>query len=242
MAAKKRPTAPHFISPRGVFSFPKLNTPDTKFKADGEYSVKLRLQGEDEATKALIAKLTPLYERATAHAEAEFAKLPKANRMKLKSVSMNPFVTDVFDPVTEEPTGEVEVKMTRNASGTYKNGPKIGQTWTASIDIFDAAGHALDKPPSIWGGTEGKVSFEIGVDFETGEPGYFIPGTGAGGLKLTLLGVQILKLVSSGGARNAKAHGFGAEEGYAHEAEDEAPPPPAEYGAGAAGNPDDSDF
>jgi hypothetical protein len=65
----------------------------------------------------------------------------------------------------------------------------------------------LTKPPQIWGGTLGCISFEVE------EGGYFIPGTGLAGLSLKLAGVQILELVSGGG-RDAKSLGFGSVDGY----------------------------
>jgi hypothetical protein len=98
------------------------------------------------------------------------------------------------------------------ASGVYKKGPKEGQKWTAKPHIFDAKGTRLVNPPSIWGGTTGRLSFEM-------RP-YFIPGTGAAGLSLRLIGAQIIDLVS-GGARSAKDLGFGEVEGGYEYAEQE---------------------
>ena len=206
----KRTSAPQFTSFRGVFKFPKLNSPDTKFKADGEYSVKLIGNESDPAVQALVGKLTPLHEAAIARG--------KALTKKGKTLSVNPLFTQVYDETTEEPTGEVEFKFTMAASGTFKNGPKAGQAWSRSPSIYDAKGNALTKPPAIWGGTVGKVSFEVGVDRESGEPGYFIPGTSTAGLSLRLLAVQVIDLVS-GGQRTASAYGFGEEDGYEHTTE-----------------------
>lgn len=203
--ADKRPPRPKLTSPRGTFVFPKLTEPDTKFKAEGEYSVKLRLAAGDDATQAFLAKLEPLHAAAVVKGEAEFAKLPVASRKKLGKATVNPFYSEVFDKETEEPTGEIEVKFTMKASGVVKDGPRKGKPWTQAPDIFDAKGHAMTKPPAIWGGTVGKVSFEVGD--------YFIPGTGVCGLTLGLRGVQVIDLVSAGGARSAKEHGFGEEDG-----------------------------
>jgi hypothetical protein len=236
MADTKRSARPKFTTPRGVFKFPKLTEPDTKFKAEGEYSTKLVFPKDDAGFDALIEKLKPLHAAAIEKGEAEFAKLPIASRKKLGKLTVNPFVTEVFDKATEEPTGELELKFTRKASGVYKTGPKTGQTWRAKPDIFDAKGHEMKKPPAIWGGTVGKISFEVGD--------YFIPGTGAAGLTLSLMGAQIIDLVTSGGARSASAHGFGAEDGYEQAADEpsggssDAPAGEGDYGA----SPDDADF
>jgi hypothetical protein len=226
----KRTNAPQFTSFKGTFKFPKLNEPDTKFDQAGVYSVKLIGNAEDPSVQALIAKLKPMHEAAQARA--------KALVKKGKALSVNPLYNEVFDETTEEPTGEIEFNFKMSASGTYKTGPKAGQTWTRKPGLFDAKGNALKNAPSIWGGTVGKVSFEVGVDRESGEPGYFVPGTGACGLSLRLLAVQIIDLVS-GGQRTAAGYGFGEEEGYAasDDTTDE-----SEGAAGAAASSDDADF
>jgi hypothetical protein len=201
----KRASAPQFTSFKGTFKYPKLNEPATKFKAEGEYSVKLVGNAQDATVQALIAQLRPLHEAAVARG--------KSLIKKGKALTVNPLYSEVFDETTEEPTGEIEFTFKMAAQGVYKNGPKAGQTWTRKPGIFDAKGSAMIKAPSIWGGTVGKVSFEVGMDRESGEPGYFVPGTGACGLSLRLLAVQIIDLVS-GGQRTAAAHGFGEEDGY----------------------------
>src|SRR5690242_8780904 len=118
----KRPQSPQFTTPKGTFKFPKLNAPDTKFKAEGEYSVKLVVRADDPAVKAFVAELLPLHEAALARGK----KMLK----KGKSLVENPLFGVVFDEDTEEPTGQIEFKFGMTASGTYKKGPKQGQTWT----------------------------------------------------------------------------------------------------------------
>ena len=219
LVANSRPRPPSFTSFKGTFKFPKLNKPDTKFKADGEFSVKLVGRIDDPAVLALIAKLEPLYLAAEHNAVAEFAKLSAVARKKLGQPTMNPLYTEVLDETTEQPTGDVEFKFARAASGTYKSGPKTGQKWHATIGIFDAKGVPVLKGPDIYGGTIGKVSFEVGLN-QDGQPGYFIPGTGAAGLSLRLQAVQVLDLVS-GGQRTAAGYGFGEEDGYAYDPKDD---------------------
>lgn len=210
----KRTSAPNFTSFKGTFKYPRLNEPDTKFKAEGEYSVKLIGAESDPAVQALIAKLKPLHEAAVARA--------KTMIKKGKALTVNALYNIVYDETTEEPTGEIEFTFKMAASGEYKNGPKAGQKWSRKPGLFDAKGNALNPKlvPSIWGGTVGKVSFEVGVDRESGEPGYFVPGTGAVGLSLRLLAVQVIDLVS-GGQRTAAGYGFGSEDGYTADGETE---------------------
>jgi hypothetical protein len=223
MADNKKPKAPTLSSPRLVFKYPKLTEPDFGNqqypKPDGEFSLKGIAKLAAPSTQAFIAKLQPLHDAAVEKAEEEFKKLKAETRKKLGAVKVNDLYTVLLDQETEEETGEIEFKFAMKHSGEYKKGPKQGQTWRRYPALFDAKGKALvvrDKKgnllpnaPQIWGGTVGIVSFEPSE--------YFIPGTGAAGLKLNLSAVQIIELVS-GGQRSASAYGFKEEDGY--EAED----------------------
>ena len=209
--------APTFTSFKGTFKFPSIDKPDygSKDHPDpaGSYRVKLVGKLSDPDVQKMLEKLKPYYDQAKPNAEAAFKALKPESRKKLGAVKMNPLYTELLDKETEEPTGEIEFSFKMKASGEYKKGPKAGEKWTRKPDVFDAKANKMSRVPPIWGGTVGRVSFEIGVNYETGEPGYFISGTGAGGLKLALVGVQILELVQ-GGERDASAHGFGSEDGY----------------------------
>lgn len=217
----KRPTG---IAPKGPFKFPKLSEPDfgTKEfpKPQGEFSTKLVLKEDAAETKAWLAQLQPLHDRAVENAKKAIKDMKVDARKKLEKknggngLQINDLFTQVYDKETEEPTGEIEVKFAMTYSGEYKSGPKTGKKWFRRPDIFDAKGKKMVKAPDIWGGTVGRVAYEIGVDRESGEPGYFIPGTGAVGLKLGLQAARILELVS-GGQRSASDYGFDSEEeGY----------------------------
>jgi len=202
-------------TPLGVFRFPKLSDPDygtEKFKKpDGEYSVQLVMKQDSLVARQLIETLNPHYQEALAFAKEEFDKLPVGTRKKLKDIQPNPFYTTVYDKETEEPTGDIIFKATMKASGVFKKGPKEGERWHRKPVIFDAKGNRMHRVPSIWGGTEGKIAVELTP--------YFVAGTGACGLKLSLAGVQIIKLVTAN-ERSASSLGFGAEEGYEYDASD----------------------
>ena len=210
--ANKKPKNPEFVSPSGVFRYPKLTEPDYGTddfpKPDGEYSTRLILS-EAEA-QPLLHKLQPLLDVAVSEAEEAFKKLPVASRKKLGKVSVNDLCQIEYDQDTEEATGNVIFKFAMKASGKTK----AGKEWSRKPVLFDAKGHKMPKPPAIWGGTEGKVAFEV-------RP-YFISGTGAAGLKLSLNAAQIINLVTGGG-RDAEGYGFGEEDGFeASEAGDDA--------------------
>lgn len=203
MADNKRVKNPTGTTPKGIFKYPALDKPDygnEKFpKPNGEYKVQLILSEAD--AQPLIDKLQPTYDAAIEEGKAEFAKLKVEARKKLKELTANDLYAIEYDRETEEPTGNLIFKFTMAASGENKKKEK----WSRKPAVFDAKGKPLLKVPAIWGGTIGKVSYEASP--------YFIPGTGAAGLKLRLNAVQIIDLVS-GGQRDAGAYGFDSEEGY----------------------------
>jgi hypothetical protein len=184
---------------------------------------------KDSAEAAeLLAMLRPHYQEALALAEEEYNKLPVGTRKKLGGVNPNDLYTVLYDKETEEETGEIAFKFTMKASGKYRDGhAKAGQRWQRRPMIFDAKGKPMDKAPNIWGGTVGRIRFEVSP--------YFIPGTGAAGLKLSLMGVQVIKLVSNG-AQTADEMGFEEEDGYEYEA-----PATIDTLASAEGDTDDAD-
>jgi len=198
----KKQKLPSFTTPKGVFKWPRLNEPDTKYKAEGLYSVKLIL--DEQSAKALIAKLQPHFDAAVAEAKEKYAALPVKTR-KEKEFKTNKFFSPVYDEDTEEETGDVEFNFKMTASGVSK---KTNKPWKRAPRIFDARGQVMTKAPSIWGGTVGKVAFEVMP--------YFNNAQCEGGLSLRLDAVQIIELVSGGG-KSASAYGFGEEEGYEHD-------------------------
>lgn len=204
----KRPAKIKGVTPLMTFKFPKLNEPDygTKEfpKENGEYSLKTIGNVDDPGTKKLLAFLQPHFDEAISEGKRLFKELKVETRKKLGDITVNPLFTTMYDQETEEPTGEIEFKFAMTASGEVKKGPKAGTRWNQKPGIVDAQGNTLPKPPAIWGGTEGLVSFELSP--------YFIPGNGAVGLKLKLVGVQIVNLKTAG-ERSASSMGFGKVEG-----------------------------
>ena len=192
------------VSPKATFRYPKLNEPD--YGSDdypiegGAYSVQLVLPAED--AKGLIDQLQPHYVKAIEDGHVKFDALPVAQRKKHGSLKEQLYYTDEFDKETEEPTGNVIFKFKMKASGKDK---KTGKPWSRKPTIFDAKGKPMVPVPSIWGGTIGKVSFEVSS--------YFVQAQAMAGISLNLNAVQIIELRSGGGG-NAESYGFGEEEGY----------------------------
>lgn len=217
--ADKKQKFPTFTTPKLVFKFPKLIEPDfgsTEYpKPDGEFSTKGIAKLSDPAVQAFLGKLQPLHDEAVAKGEEEFKKLKVETRKKLGQVKVNDLFTTLYDQETEEETGEIEFKFAMPHRIEIKKGPNAGKVIYKYPALFDAKGKpiivrdkqgkTLANAPQLWGGTVGKVSFEA-------RP-YFIPGTGAAGLKLALTAIQIIDLVS-GGQRSASSYGFEEEDGY----------------------------
>lgn len=205
----KREPLPKFVSPKGTFKYPRLNEPDygnDDYPIEGgAFSTRLVLSAAD--AKPLIDKLTPIHAKAVEEGEAKFKELKVDQRKKLKEVTVQPFFTELYDE-DEKPTGEVEFRFKMKHSGVNK---KTQKKWSRKPTIFDAKGQPMKNPPNIWGGTEGKVSFEA-------RP-YWVAGQAMSGISLSLNAVQIISLVSGGGG-SAEDHGFGEEDGYEYDPED----------------------
>ena len=197
MATNRKET---FTSPAGKALYPKLQEADTKFKPEGEFSVKLLL------TEAQAAPFLEQCESAQEEAFQEKleelkAKKPKMNAAKLaEEIKRAPLpVKPHTDPETGEETGEWAVHFKAKASGTTKS----GERWERKIPMYDAKNQPISgKLPTMWSGSMLKVNYVV-------DP--FCTALGAG-VTLRIQAVQILKLVS-GGARSAEEYGFEAEEG-----------------------------
>ena len=198
-----------YTTEAGVFKYPHLSTPDhgTKEypKDKPEYNVRLILSPEESAK--LKAFLMPFYEDALEEGKAKFDERPVAARKK------NPFDpqepgTPIYDD-DENETGEMEFKFKTKAF--YKD-RVTGEERENKLAVFDAKGNRIPKDVEIWGGTVGKVSYNIAP--------YFVDANHMCGLTLYLNSVQVLELVSEG-TRTAASFGFEVEEGFTYEAEEE---------------------
>ena len=160
--------------------------------ADGVFDTKLRL--EADLADVLMALID------TAMAES-FAKGKKDNPKKAKTMKRaDPPYAPALDDDDNE-TGETEFKFKLNAKGSSK---KTGKTWANKPGLFDAKGTPL-VDVEIWGGTVAKIAYHMNFWHRATD--------NATGVKLHLVGVQVLDLVS-GGERTAENIGFEAEDGY----------------------------
>ena len=112
--------------------------------------------------------------------------------------------TTLYDKDTEEPTGEISFKFAMKASGVNMT---AGQKWTRKPHLFDAKGNPLPPDVNIRGGTIGRIAFTVE------EGGFYIPGIGIAGLRMSLEAAQIIELAETSGW-NFKDLGFVEEDGY----------------------------
>ena len=203
-----------FVSPKGIASYPYLTKPDTKFNPDGEYKVSLIVAGDD-ASKA-IDFLTEKHNASVAQAKKENA----GKRVKEGEL-----------PFIENDDGTVTFKFKMKAKVT----PKKGDPFEQKPALFDAKGKPLTGEPKIGGGSTIKVSYEV-VPYYTAIAG--------AGVSLRLKAVQIIELKEYSGGGNAESYGFGEEEGFEADDEDNDPPFDTDEttAGGNTGGNDEEDF
>ena len=198
-------------TPKGTAIFPWLNTPDTKFKAEGDFRVKLRLTGQ--AAEDFSAKVDEMYDKAI----SEVAKAKDYDAKKKKAMKL---ADKPYKQATDKEGNDIEgaIDFTFKSKASFKN--KAGEVQKRSIPMFDAKGKPVKA--LVYGGSELKVRFDASA--------FFTPLVGAG-LTMRLDAIQIIELKTGGQSGDADAYGFDEEEGF----EGEAP------AAGSAGGTTDDD-
>lgn len=200
---------PKVTTPRGVAIWPRLNTPDTKFKAEGRYEAKIAIDGDDAGLAKLRTQVEQMiddhYEAVIADITEKLTKEGKKGLIKKATdavTKVSPFKVEE-DEQTGDETGRILIKAGMTASGVYKTGAKAGQQWRRQPNIFNGAGVLIKNPPAIGGGSILKLFVELFP--------YFAANDKTVGVSFRLEAVQVIKLVSFG-ARDAASCGFGAED------------------------------
>lgn len=182
-------------TPAGIAKFPHLNTPDTKWKKEGQYKVTLVL----EESAPGVEKFLKFLRDAEAEVKNDARKSPKTAKYQLAS-AIRPHVKKDDEGNEEEVEGFVEVSFKTTATGTRNDGSK----WERKVRMFDAKGNPTNA--KVGSGSKLKVSF-------THEP-YIAAASRSYGIALYLEAVQVLELVEFGGSAKAQDFGFGEEEGF----------------------------
>lgn len=174
-------------TPAGIAKYPRLNTPDTKFKKEGQFKVTLVLDESDDAE--FLDSLRELENTAVKEAH----KNPKNKKLKISSA-----IRPHTDKDGNEVEGKVEVTFKTTASGQREDGSK----WNRTIRMFTAKGRPTEA--NVGSGSKIKVAFTY--DF-------YATAMAGIGLSLYLEAVQIIDLVEFKSEAEAGDFGFGEEEG-----------------------------
>lgn len=181
-----KPKSETKISPKGIFVYPCLNRPDTKFDEAGIYSVKLKLSAEE--AKSLMEEIDKAIDKSVEKTKASGEVKGKVKRADA------PYVED-------EESGTVVFNFKMKANGkradgtafTQKPGLKCTKRINGKPQVVDVPSDKL-----IGGGSEGKVAFSVSP--------FYTKLVGAG-VSLRLKAVQMFKIVEP-----SYSYGFEAEE------------------------------
>lgn len=174
------------VTPKGRAVWPHLNTPDTKFVAEGEYHTKLRLSSEDAAP--LIQQLEKIRDDYLDEAVRRDAKVKQYKMADLCEAEVND---------NGDLTGDYLFKFKQKAVITTRAGAEM----TMNVALFDSQ----KKPTSvqIGGGSVLRIS-AVAI-------GYAMPSTKMVGLSLRPSAVQVIEV--AGGA-NSGGDAFDVEDGF----------------------------
>lgn len=174
--------------------WPKLNEPDTKFKAEGEYSFRGRLDPANETHAAYMARVEVLVDEAFQQAKDQNPKFAKV----MKRIS--PIKPELDDNGDE--TGYMVMNFKKVAQVTSK---KNGKTYTFRVMLYDAQLQPLPRGVKIGGGSVLKASFEPYY--------YFNAKDKEAGVSARLEAVQVVELRQWQG-KEGSSFGFGKEDGF----------------------------
>lgn len=173
-------------TPKGTASWAKLFRPDTKFVAEGVYSIDLNLP---------LEKAKGLIDYIDSQMEYSLDKAKKENPTKKGSIKQpNAPYQEVYDEEGNS-TGEIKFKFKQRAVINTKQGPMAKKP-----AVVDAKGKPITEPLDIGNGSTVKVAFEAIP--------YFTAMAGAG-VSLRLSAVQLIDLMGG-----SSSFGFEEEDGY----------------------------
>jgi len=135
------------ITPQGILKYPKLREIDYGSEKhpipEGVYQTQLILNTAEEGVGAFLKKLDDLMEQSKAEAEEQLAEMAVKSRKGIEEkgglVANKPY-SIIYDEETEEPTGEVELRVKKRATFKKKDGTK---EITPPPPLFDSS-----KPPT----------------------------------------------------------------------------------------------
>lgn len=208
----------YYFSPLGVSVYPKLIVADTKFKAEGEFSTKVKHKLTQPGVQELIKTIDAELDKSLALMKEEFGgkKDKRGKLIEIKLCEDIPYLVD-------EEAGTVTFSYKMKAS--YKD-KKTEQIINKRPNLFDSNGTPITNfaKLNVGGGSELVVNFFI-------QP-WCTEKLGAG-VKLSMQDVQIVKLVEF-----TRDPGFAKQQGGFVNAPDTSG---NDVPADASADPDDSD-
>lgn len=181
-------------TPPFVALWPKLHEPDTKFNADGEFTVRAKFDPARPDVISFFDKINELVEQAYQKAQDENPKF----KAVMKAVS--PIKPELDDNGDE--TGFMTMNLKKIARVTSK---KDGKVYTFRVMLYDAQLNPLPSGVRIGGGSILRASFEPYA--------YFNAKDKEAGISPRLEAIQVLDLKEWQG-RDGASFGFDKEDGF----------------------------
>jgi hypothetical protein len=227
----KKPKRIKLITPVGTSKYPYLNSPKTKFKENGEFTVDMVFTPEElavpvklpDGTKGLL--IDYLTQLSDEYYNEWFNTAKPAERKQFRRYF--PFGPEL-DEEGEE-TGNTVIKLGSPAMVKDKKTQQLKPWVPKYADKFGQVVKA-EEAPAIFGGSKLRIEFS---------PSGFATKVGGVGLHLYLQSVQIVKLSTY----TAAGPGFDAVDGYDDdEEEDDNSQAPMNTGEGKPSNGEQGDF
>lgn len=184
--------AKNFMTVKGRAMWAKVFEPDTKFDADGVYTINLLIP-ESESHE--------LSERLETMRDEFMAEEAKRNPKIAAKLSTKPVFEEHYDK-DGNPTGDMELKFKQKAKIKLRD----GSTSEVRVLVVDAKRNPMDGSTLIGNNSIVKVAFEP-------KP-YMLASTKQCGISLRLKGVQVIELNEYGGGG---ASMFDEEDGFVAE-------------------------
>lgn len=211
IATPEKPTIER--TPRGeAFGYVCVTKPDTKFKPQGEF--KIRVAFDPEAGAPMYESLAARAEAKWKAAKAEFAKDPaKKKQLKGKELAEGG-CGGYFD----DDEGKYIFTFKSNASYVSKKKGTEGETINRTVPIFDAKGKRIapEDIPLFGAGSIVRIGYTVSE--------YAMAAVGAG-VSLRLESIQLLKPVAVTGGGDG---GWGDESDGEEQSEEQGSMPPDE--------------
>jgi len=176
------------VTPKGAFHWAHIGTPDTTFKAEGQYHIKVQLSGKEAET------MRESIDMAHKSWKDEVIK----TKGKKSYQEFLPYKVILGEDGLEE---GIQFHFKMKASGVNS---RTGQAFTQRPMVVGPDKTPLPTNIKLANGSLGKVAYEMA-------PYQF--GSGLG-IQLRMKSVQVLKLIEWNGSGGGDADVFSVEKGY----------------------------